>query len=121
MTPFIPGANYKPDLPDHLKNLTPEEAIENANAQSKQRAIERSIRKSKELLRVANKLEDEDLINKYKGQVKSRQAVMRSYLAQHPFLHRDYSRERYYSDPLSEAKTEIKLRKRQNKKQTVSN
>ena len=121
MTPFIPGANYKPDLPDHLKNLTPEEAIENANAQSKQRAIERSIRKSKELLRVANKLEDEDLIIKYKGQVKSRQAVMRSYLAQHPFLHRDYSRERYYSDPLSEAKTEIKLRKRQNKKQTVSN
>lgn len=121
MTPFIPGANYKPDLPDHLKNLTPEEAIENANAQSKQRAIERSIRKSKELLHVANKLEDEDLINKYKGQVKSRQAAMRSYLAQHPLLHRDYSRERYYSDPLSEAKTEIKLRKRQNKKQTVSN
>lgn len=120
-TPFIPGANYKPDLPEHLKNLTPEEAIENANAQSKQRAIERSIRKSKELLHVANKLEDEDLINKYKGQVKSRQAAMRSYLAKHPFLHRDYSRERYYSDPLSEAKTEIKLRKRQNKKQTVSN
>lgn len=120
MTPFIPGANYKPDLPDHLKNLTSEEAIENANAQSKQRAIERSIRKSKELLHVANRLEDEDLINKYKGQVKSRQAAMRSYLAQHPFLHRDYSRERYYSDPLSEAKTEIKLRKRQNKKQTVS-
>ena len=121
MTPFIPGANYKPDLPDHLKNLTPEEAIENANAQSKQRAIERSIRKSKELLHVANKLEDEDLINKYKGQVKSKQAAMRSYLAQHPFLHRDYSRERYYSDPLREAEAEIKLRKRQNKKQTVSN
>lgn len=121
MTPFIPGANYKPDLPDHLKNLTPEEAIENANAQSKQRAIERSIRQSKEMLHVANKLEDEELINKYKGQVKSRQAAMRSYLTQHPFLHRDYSRERYYSDPLREAKAEIKLRKRQNKKQTVSN
>ena len=121
MTPFIPGANYKPDLPDHLKNLTPEEAIENANAQSKQRAIERSIRKSKELLHVANKLEDEELISKYKGQVKSKQAAMRSYLAQHPFLHLDYSRERYYSDPLREAEAEIKLRKHQNKKQTVSN
>lgn len=121
LTPYVVGVNYKPDLPEHLANLTPEEAIENANKQSKQRAIERSIRKSKELLHVANKLEDEDLINKYKGQVKSRQAAMRSYLAQHPFLHRDYSRERYYSDPLSEAKTEIKLRKRQNKKQTVSN
>lgn len=111
MTPFIPGANYKPDLPDHLKNLTPEEAIENANKQSKQRAIERSIRQSKEMLHVANKLEDEELINKYKGQVKSRQAAMRAYLSQNPFLHRDYSRERYYSDPLREAKAEIKLRK----------
>lgn len=51
------------------------------------------------------------MINKYKTQVKSKQAAMRSYLAQHPFLHRDYSRERYYTDPLSEAKAEIKLRK----------
>nr|DAK12051.1 MAG TPA: minor capsid protein [Caudoviricetes sp.] len=116
MTPFIPGANYKPDLPDHLANLTPEEAVENANAQSKQRAIERSIRHSKELLHVANKLDDDELISKYKGQVKSKQAAMRLYLAQHPFLHRDYSRERYYSDPLREAETEIKLRKQQKKK-----
>lgn len=121
LTPYVVGVNYKPDLPEHLANLTPEEAIENANSQSKQRAIERSIRQSKELLHVANKLEDDELISKYKGQVKARQAAMRSYLAQHPFLHRDYSRERYYSDPLREAKTEIKLRKRQNKKQTVSN
>lgn len=121
LTPYVVGVNYKPDLPEHLANLTPEEAIKNANSQSKQRAIERSIRQSKELLHVANKLEDDELISKYKGQVKARQAAMRSYLAQHPFLHRDYSRERYYSDPLREAKTEIKLRKRQNKKQTVSN
>ena len=28
MTPFIPGVNYKPDLPEHLANLTPEEALE---------------------------------------------------------------------------------------------
>lgn len=121
LTPYVVGVNYKPDLPEHLSNLTPEEAIKNANSQSKQRAIERSIRQSKELLHVANKLEDDELISKYKGQVKARQAAMRSYLAQHPFLHRDYSRERYYSDPLREAKAEIKLRKRQNKKQTVSN
>ena len=121
LTPYVVVVNYKPDLPDHLKDLTPEQAIENANDQSKQRAIERSIRQSKEMLHVANKLEDEELISKYKGQVKARQAAMRSYLAQHPFLHRDYSRERYYSDPLREAEAEIKLRKRQNKKQTVSN
>ena len=113
LMPYVVGVNYKPDLPEHLANLTPEEAIKNANSQSKQRAIERSIRQSKELLHVANKLEDDELISKYKGQVKARQAAMRSYLAQHPFLHRDYSRERYYSDPLREAETEIKLRKRQ--------
>lgn len=113
LTPYVVGVNYKPDLPEHLANLTPEEAIKSANSQSKQRAIERSIRRSKELLHVANKLEDDELISKYKGQVKARQAAMRSYLAQHPFLHRDYSRERYYSDPLREAETEIKLRKRQ--------
>lgn len=111
LTPYVVGVNYKPDLPEHLANLTPEEAIENANKQSKQRAIERSIRQSKEMLHIANKLEDEELINKYKGQVKSRQAAMRAYLSQNPFLHRDYSRERYYSDPLREAKAEIKLRK----------
>nr|DAY83638.1 MAG TPA: minor capsid protein [Caudoviricetes sp.] len=116
LTPYVVGINYKPDLPDHLANLTPEEAIKNANSQSKQRAIERSIRQSKELLHVANKLEDDELISKYKGQVKARQAAMRSYLAQHPFLHRDYSRERYYSDPLREAEAEIKLRKQQKKK-----
>lgn len=116
MTPFIPGANYKPDLTEHLENLTPKEAIENANSQSKQRAIERSIRKSKELLHVANKLEDDELISKYKGQVRKQQAAMRDYLRQYPLLYRDYSRERYYDDPFNQAKAEIELRKQQKKK-----
>ena len=35
LTPYVVGVNYKPDLPEHLDNLTPEEAIENANSQSK--------------------------------------------------------------------------------------
>ena len=115
MTPFIPGANYKPDLPEHLANLTPEEAIENANAQSKQRAIERSIRQSKELLHVAEKLGDQDLIDKYKSKVRIQQGAMRDYLKQHPFLHRDYAREKYYADPFSKAKKEVKLREEQKK------
>lgn len=112
MTPFIPGANYKPDLPDHLKDLTPEQAIENANAQSKQRAIERSIRQSKEFLHVAEKLGDQELIDKYKSKVRIQQGAMRDYLKQHPFLHRDYAREKYYADPYAEAKKETQLRKR---------
>lgn len=96
MTPFIPGANYMPDIDDDLKNLTPEQAIENANAQSKQRAIERSIRQSKEMLHVAEKLGNQELIDKYKSKVRIQQGAMREYLKQHPFLHRDYAREKYY-------------------------
>nr|DAM94154.1 MAG TPA: minor capsid protein [Caudoviricetes sp.] len=111
MTPYIPGANYKPDLPDHLKDLTPEEAIANANVQAKQRALERSIRKSKELLHVAEKLGDSELISKYKSKVRMKQGAMRGFLSQHPYLHRDYAREKYYDDPFSQAKKEIKVRK----------
>ncbi|MBZ2139777.1 phage minor capsid protein [Streptococcus gordonii] len=96
MTPYIPGVNYKPDLPDELKDLTPEEAIANANVQAKQRALERSIRQSKEFLHVAEKLGDSELIDKYKSKVRIQQGAMRDYLKQHPFLHRDYARERYY-------------------------
>ena len=96
MTPFIPGANYKPDLPDELRDLTPEQAIENANVQAKQRALERSIRQSKEFLHVAEKLGDQELIDKYKSKVRIQQGAMRDYLKQHSFLHRDYAREKYY-------------------------
>lgn len=111
MTPYIPGVNYKPDLPDHLKDLTPEEAIANANVQAKQRALERSIRKSKELLHVAEKLGDSDLISKYKSRVRMKQGAMRGFLSQHPYLHRNYAREKYYDDPFTQAKKEIKVRK----------
>lgn len=96
ITPFVVGANYKPDLPDNLKDLTPEQAIENANVQAKQRALERSIRQSKEFLHVAEKLGDQELIDKYKNKVRVQQGAMIDYLRQHPFLNRDYSREKYY-------------------------
>ncbi|HEM3200821.1 capsid protein [Streptococcus suis] len=111
ITPFVVGANYKPDLPDNLKDLTPEQAIENANVQAKQRALERSIRQSKEFLHVAEKLGDQELIDKYKSKVRIQQGAMRDYLRQHPFLHRDYAREKYYDDPYTKAKKEIKVRK----------
>lgn len=115
MTPYIPGANYKPDLPDELRDLTPEQAIENANAQAKQRALERSIRQSKEFLHVAEKLGDSELIDKYKSKVRIQQGAMRDYLRQHPFLHRDYAREKYYDDPYTKAKKEVRLREEQKK------
>nr|DAO54516.1 MAG TPA: minor capsid protein [Caudoviricetes sp.] len=111
MTPYIPGANYKPDLPDELRDLTPEQAIENANAQAKQRALERFIRQSKEYLHVAEKLGDKELIDKYKSKVRIQQGALRGYISQHPFLHRDYAREKYYDDPYGQAKKEVKARK----------
>ena len=112
MTPYIVGANYKPDLPDELRDLTPEQAIENANVQAKQRALERSIRQSKEYLHVAEKLGDKELIDKYKSKVRIQQGALRGYISQHPFLHRDYAREKYYDDPFSQAQKEVKLRKK---------
>lgn len=96
LTPFIPGINELPELGEDVKNVTPEQAIENANAEAKQRALERSIRNNKEKLHVAKKLGDKELIDKYKSKVRIQQGAMRDYLKQHPFLHRDYAREKYY-------------------------
>ena len=62
-----------PDLGDDVKNITPEDAIRNANVQAKQRALERSIRDSKEKLDIANKLGDKDLIDKYKSKIRTQQ------------------------------------------------
>lgn len=112
LTPFIPGANYKPDLGEDVVEVTPEQAKENANAEAKHRALERSIRQSKEFLHVAEKLGDSELVDKYKSKVRIQQGAMRDYLKQHSFLHRDYAREKYYDDPFSQAQKEIKLRKK---------
>lgn len=111
LTPFIPGINELPELGEDVKNVTPEQAIENANAEAKQRALERSIRNNKEKLHVAEKLGDKELIDKYKSKVRIQQGAMREYLKQHPFLHRDYAREKYYDDPYTKAKKEVKVRK----------
>lgn len=98
LTPFIPGINELPELGEDVKNVTPEQAIENANAEAKQRALERSIRNNKEKLHVAEKLGDKDLIDKYKSKVRIQQGAMRDYLKQHPFLHRDYAREKFFKE-----------------------
>lgn len=111
MTPFIPGVNRLPELNDELKDITPEKAIENANIQSKQRALEREIRHAKEQLHVADQLGDKELIDKYSAKVRSHQATMRAYIKKNPFLYRDYAREKYNVDPFTKAKEEIKIRK----------
>ena len=99
MTTFIPGANYMPDIDDDLKDLTEEQAIENANIQSKQRAMERAIRNSKEQLHVAELMHNDELTNKYKTKLTDQKRALKSYIDDHPFLYRDENRERYYRDP----------------------
>lgn len=96
LTPFVIGINDMPDLGDNVKSITPEDAIKNANAQAKQRALERSIRDSKEKLHIANKLGDNDLIDKYKSKIRTQQGALRDFLKDKPFLHRDYAREKYH-------------------------
>ena len=99
LTPFIPGANYKPDLGEDVDSVSSEQAIENANAEAKQRALERSIRANKEKLHVAEKLGDKELIEKYKSKIGPKNAALKDYIDKHPFLKRDEERERYrYND-----------------------
>ncbi len=96
LTPFIPGANYKPDLGEDVAEVSPEQAEENANAEAKQRALERSIRANKEKLHVAEKLGDDDLIDKYKAKVRTQKSALKDYIDKHPFLKRDEERERLF-------------------------
>lgn len=96
LTPFVIGINDMPDLGDDVKSVTPDDAIKNANAQAKQRALERAIRDSKEKLHIANKLGDKELIDKYKSKIRTQQSAMRDFLKDKPFLHRDYAREKYH-------------------------
>ena len=96
LTPFIPGANYKPDLGEDVDSVSPEQAEENANAEAKQRALERSIRANKEKLHVAEKLGDDDLINKYKSKIGTQNATLKDYIDKHPFLKRNEAREKLF-------------------------
>nr|DAP43966.1 MAG TPA: minor capsid protein [Caudoviricetes sp.] len=111
ITPFIPGANYKPDLGEDVDSVTPKQAEENANAEAKQRALERSIRANKEKLHVAEKLGDKELIDKYKSKIGTQNAALKDYIDKHLFLKRDEAKEKYYDDPYTKAKKEIKVRK----------
>lgn len=111
LTPFIIGANYKLELGEDVKSITPEQAVENANAEAKQRVLERAIRANKEKLHVAEKLGDMELISRYKSKVRTQQSALRGYIEEHLFLKRDREREKYYPNPAKLAKQEVKQRK----------
>lgn len=116
MTPFIPGVNYMPNIDDELKGLTEEQAIENANAQSKQRAMERAIRVSKERLHVAETMHNDELTSKYKTRLTEQKRALKSYVDKYPFLYRDRERERNYDDPLAKTREAIRQREILSKK-----
>lgn len=111
LTPFVPGVNYKPDLGEDVDSVSPEQAKENANAEAKQRALERSIRANKGKLHVAEKLGDKELIDKYKSKIGTQNTALKDYIDKHPFLKRNEAREKYYDDPYTKAKKEVKVRK----------
>ncbi|HEQ0870487.1 TPA: phage minor capsid protein, partial [Streptococcus pyogenes] len=108
-TPFVVGVNSKPELPEHLKNITPAQAKANANAQAKQRAIERSIRKSKELLHVAKQLGDKELIRQYQSDVRSKQDALNHLVNSNDFLIESKSRSKMFVTDLM--KREIVMKK----------
>lgn len=110
MTPFIPDVNYMPDIDDDLKGLTEEQAIENANVQSKQRAMERAIRSSKERLHVAEVMHNDELTAKYKTRLTEQKRTLKSYVDKYPFLYRDREREKYYADSLAKTREAIRQR-----------
>ncbi|HEM3578226.1 TPA: phage minor capsid protein [Streptococcus suis] len=95
LTPFIIGVNTIPDLPDYLKDLTPEQAEENARIEAKQRALERAIRHHKERLHYAKTLGDNELEMWEKLHIRNNQNKLRALVNEHDFLRRDYSRERF--------------------------
>ncbi|HFZ6777799.1 TPA: phage minor capsid protein [Streptococcus agalactiae] len=97
LTPFIVGVNDLPDLPDYLKDLTPEQAEENARIEAEQRAIERNIRRHKERLHYATTMNDAELIQSERLNVRKYQQKAKSLVDNYDFLHRDYQREKIYT------------------------
>ncbi|HFI0126605.1 TPA: phage minor capsid protein [Streptococcus suis] len=65
-----------------LKQLSKFEKL----AQAKQRALERSIRFTKEQIHVAEKLGDMELIDRYKMKLGNQKHALKSFLDEHKFL-----------------------------------
>lgn len=108
---FVVGANYKPELPDYLKNITPEQAEENARTQQKQRVFERHIRKEKERLAVAKELKDVDRIQKSQLKLKTLESGLAKLVKDNDFLIRKKERERYYKNQESYSSVKQRMEK----------
>lgn len=75
--PFVPGVSENNETPP-----TPEAAVKRFEKTQQQRYYERQIRKAKESLRLAEITGEEDVINKYKKQVRDRQGKLREFISE---------------------------------------
>ena len=98
--PFTPGVNV-----NNMTQYNPKEAIRNGNLRQKQRYYERSIRDAKKRLKIAEELEDEQMITRTKTLISARQKKLREYIKEtnkmygnkRNVLTRDYAREQIIS------------------------
>lgn len=86
--PHIPGVNF-----NNEEQYNEETVAENYKRLQTQRRLEREIRDAKQQEYIAKVLADDKQIDKYRQQIKRRQAKMREYVAEHD-LPRRYDRER---------------------------
>ena len=86
---------------NNMTQYNPKEAIRNGNLRQKQRYYERSIRDAKKRLKIAEELEDEQMITRTKTLISARQKKLRAYIKEtnkmygnkRNVLTRDYDRE----------------------------
>lgn len=96
LTPFIIGVNNLPDVPDHLKDITPKQAIENGRKQAQQRAYERAIKDDKYKLQAAKLLGDDRRVARYQNRLGIHRSSLNDLLKENSFLHRSSAREKIY-------------------------
>lgn len=109
--PFTPGVNV-----NNMTQYNPKEAIRNGNLRQKQRYYERSIRDAKKRLKIAEELEDEQMITRTKTLISARQKKLREYIKEtnkmygnkRNILTRDYDREQIQSADVVKEKQKIK-------------
>lgn len=86
--PFVEGLNTNNQI-----QYDPDEAYQRGKVVQKQRGLERQVRESKRSLMLAEEVGDLSTIQKYKQQVRTRQAKVREFVGEHD-LPRRYDKER---------------------------
>ncbi|MEN0666918.1 phage minor capsid protein [Caldifermentibacillus hisashii] len=86
--PFVEGLNVNNQI-----QYSEADMKRNRELSQKQRYYERQIRKAKRSLMLAEEIGDEDTIQRYKRLVRSRQATLREFVAEHNLIRR-YDKER---------------------------